>query len=102
MSEVSAYAPGRAEWLGNHVDYNEGCVLAIALGLGTTVRGRARPDGAIHLRSTAFQPAWEGRADSERLPDEPAWVRTPLAVLAELRRSGVEVGGMYEARPQEP
>jgi len=32
---VGAYAPGRAEVLGNHTDYNEGYVLSAAINLGT-------------------------------------------------------------------
>lgn len=32
---VMAYAPGRIEVLGNHVDYNEGMVLSAAIGAGT-------------------------------------------------------------------
>lgn len=32
---VAAYAPGRAEVLGNHTDYNEGYVLSAAINLGT-------------------------------------------------------------------
>ncbi len=33
--EVVAYAPGRVEVLGNHTDYNEGCVLSAAIDRGT-------------------------------------------------------------------
>ena len=33
--QVLSYAPGRIEVLGNHVDYNEGCVLSAAIGEGT-------------------------------------------------------------------
>ena len=33
--EVASYAPGRVEVLGNHTDYNEGFVLAMAINYGT-------------------------------------------------------------------
>lgn len=33
--EVVAYAPGRVEVLGNHTDYNQGCVLSAAIDRGT-------------------------------------------------------------------
>jgi galactokinase len=32
-----ANAPGRAEWLGNHTDYNDGLVPRIGLEVGATV-----------------------------------------------------------------
>jgi galactokinase len=46
---IQVYAPGRAEILGNHTDYNEGLVLSIAVDRGTTVRGGLRHDGKIRL-----------------------------------------------------
>jgi galactokinase len=46
-----AYAPGRAELLGNHTDYNEGYVLALAVDRGTTLSGQKRDDGRIELHS---------------------------------------------------
>ena len=33
--DVSAYAPGRVEVIGNHTDYNEGFVLSAAINYGT-------------------------------------------------------------------
>ncbi len=35
LPEVTAYAPGRIEVLGNHTDYNEGYVLSAAINFGT-------------------------------------------------------------------
>ena len=49
---IQVYAPGRAEVLGNHTDYNEGLVLSIAVDRGTTVRGNVRHDGKIKLVAT--------------------------------------------------
>lgn len=49
MTEI--FAPGRAELLGNHTDYNEGLVMAIAVDRGITIRGEKRNDDDIHLKS---------------------------------------------------
>ncbi len=38
---VTGLSPGRAEWLGNHTDYNDGLVLGIGLEVGATVRVRS-------------------------------------------------------------
>jgi len=34
---MTAFSPGRAEWLGNHTDYNDGLVLGVGLELRATV-----------------------------------------------------------------
>ncbi|MFC1462188.1 galactokinase [Verrucomicrobiota bacterium] len=46
---VAAYAPGRAEVLGNHTDYNEGYVLSAAINLGTFFVAAPSTDGACRL-----------------------------------------------------
>jgi galactokinase len=33
---VVAHVPGRAEWLGNHTDYNDELVLGVGLEAGVT------------------------------------------------------------------
>lgn len=48
---LEIFAPGRAELLGNHTDYNDGLVMAIAVDRGITLRGGKRQDGDIHLKS---------------------------------------------------
>jgi len=58
MKPLSTYAPGRAELLGNHTDYNEGYVLAIAVNCGTTLMGTT-PRGSRALAPLA-------RAQQER------------------------------------
>ena len=37
---TEAYAPGRVELLGNHTDYNQGVVLAVAIDRGLKAEGR--------------------------------------------------------------
>lgn len=46
---VAAYAPGRAEVLGNHTDYNEGYVLAAAINLGTFFMATPTADGTCRI-----------------------------------------------------
>lgn len=45
------YAPGRAEWLGNHTDYNDGLVLGIGLEVGATVTAQTTNDRQLVLRA---------------------------------------------------
>ncbi|HEX2884677.1 MAG TPA: galactokinase family protein, partial [Candidatus Limnocylindria bacterium] len=49
-ASVLSQAPGRANLIGEHTDYNEGFVLPVALGLRTAVVGR-HGGGRIRLRS---------------------------------------------------
>ncbi len=60
-------APGRANLIGEHTDYNQGWVLPFALNLGVTVAAGRRGDGMLAIRS-------------RQAPGAPADL--PLAVLA--------------------
>ena len=48
------FAPGRANLLGAHLDYNGGSVLPVALSRGTCLALRLRRDGLLRLRSASF------------------------------------------------
>ncbi|MDK3160304.1 galactokinase family protein [Kamptonema cortianum] len=94
MKNASAHAPGRAELLGNHTDYNEGLVLSIAVDKGVTVTGSSRPDNKIFLRAEQFAQVWR-TIDSQIAPQTGAvaWVNYPLGVVDELRKRGIRTGG---------
>jgi galactokinase len=51
MSMEVWFAPGRANLMGEHTDYNEGFVLPFALAQGVTATATARADGLLVLRS---------------------------------------------------
>ncbi|MGB0685134.1 MAG: galactokinase [Planctomycetota bacterium] len=54
-SEAHAFfAPGRANLLGAHMDYNGGAVMPVALSKGTYAVAGLRDDGRIHLQSAQF------------------------------------------------
>jgi galactokinase len=93
MPSVSAYAPGRAELLGNHTDYNEGYVLAIAVDRGTTITGEARADRQVEIHSAQM-----GKTESIALDELWAervtpWARYVLGVVDQFRRHELPVGG---------
>jgi galactokinase len=89
---ISAYAPGRVELLGNHTDYNDGVVLAVAVDRGCTVIGHARDDGVISLCSAA-----EGKLEVELSALAPQtkapWANYAIGVIKELIVLGVPVTG---------
>ena len=86
-------APGRLELLGNHTDYNQGLVLALAVDRFVYMASTPRTDGIIEIASTAF-PAREKFSTSNlaKNPDAP-WADYVKGVLTELRKRGVPFGG---------
>ncbi|MGH3250152.1 MAG: galactokinase, partial [Trebonia sp.] len=88
------FAPGRANLMGEHTDYNEGFVLPFALARGVTATVGARDDDLLVLRS-------------RQVPDDPltvridllapgtvtGWAAYPAGVAWALRASGYAVRG---------
>jgi galactokinase len=88
------FAPGRANLMGEHTDYNGGFVLPFALARGVTAVASARGDGLLVLRS-------------KQVPDEPVtvslesvapgavtgWAAYPAGVAWALRAAGYPVRG---------
>jgi galactokinase len=88
------FAPGRANLMGEHTDYNEGLVLPFALAQGVTAIASARDDDLLVLRS-------------KQVPDVPVtvslgalapggvtgWAAYPAGVAWALRAAGYAVRG---------
>ena len=81
MSMITTYAPGRAELLGNHTDYNEGYVLAVAVDRGITLTGTVRADRMLELNSRDL-----GRR--ERISSGPSGRREGLQLVPLRARRG--------------
>jgi galactokinase len=86
-----AFAPGRANLIGEHTDYNDGLALPFAIGEGVTVRARALADAVVEAEAADF-----GEHDSfplrepERADGWRAFVR---GAVGELQRAGIELRG---------
>jgi len=90
-------APGRLELLGNHTDYNQGLVLALAVDRFVFLAVSPRRDGRVEIVSSAF-PGKESFSAHEltRGPAAP-WTDYVKGVLAELRRRQVHFTGFSAA-----
>jgi galactokinase len=90
-------APGRLELLGNHTDYNQGLVLAIAVDRVISMAASPRGDGKIELASSAF-PEKEKFAVTEvtRNPAAP-WADYVKGVVQQLQKRGVPLRGFNAA-----
>ena len=97
-SHAVAFAPGRANLIGEHTDYNEGLALPFAISEGVTVRARASGDGRIEAFAVdvgerdSFSVDSPGRAGGWR-----AFVRGAAGELdqagARLRGASLEISG---------
>jgi galactokinase len=93
----TAYAPGRVELLGNHTDYNQGLVMALAVDKHITIAAARRTDGKIELASTAFPtPARFSVSDIAKDPAAP-WADYVKGLLLHLRQRGVHFTGFNAA-----
>jgi Galactokinase len=90
-------APGRLELLGNHTDYNDGLVMALAVDKYITFAASPRTDGKIELASSAFPEREVFSVDKiEKNPAAP-WANYVKGVLLQLRQRGVHFSGFNAA-----
>ncbi len=94
-SDLAWRAPGRANLIGEHTDYNDGFVLPVALRLAVYIAGRRTP-GRLELASldhpgTATVDLGTGEGPTE------GWGRYATAVVCSLRDEGVELAGFSGA-----
>jgi galactokinase len=96
MTTWNVFAPGRAEVLGNHTDYNDGLVLSMAIEPGTRIRATSRDDKELHLRSDGQSEGWKGHLDQlEPLRDpQPTWPNYVIGVASELLQRGHQFPGL--------
>lgn len=93
-------APGRVNLLGEHVDYNDGVVLPVAIDRYVELLASASPDNVISLQaldlgqSVSFTvKSLETRQDMQGNP-LPSWAKYPAGVAWALREAGLKVTGL--------
>lgn len=96
MTKWNVIAPGRAEVLGNHTDYNDGLVLSMAIDRGTTICAHPGKENLLLLKSDDEAEAWEGKLDSlEPLREpQPTWPNYIIGVARELMDQGHRIPGL--------
>jgi galactokinase len=94
MSTEVWFAPGRANLMGEHTDYNEGFVLPFALAQGVTATATARDDGLLALRSKQ-RPAEPVTLSLDSLAPRSVtgWAAYPAGAAWALRAAGLDILG---------
>lgn len=94
---VVARAPGRLEFIGNHLDYNGGPVLGAAIDRGVQVAVAARSDKVIRLVSQAQKNLVELDLSQVRpVQGTDGWVNYPLGMLSVLCEDGMSVSHGFD------
>jgi galactokinase len=88
------FAPGRANLMGEHTDYNEGLVLPFALAQGVTASVSLREDGLLVMRSKQMpDDIVSVPVDALSPVSVRGWAAYPAGVAWALRAEGVTVPG---------
>jgi galactokinase len=92
LPDLTVLAPGRANLIGEHTDYNDGHVLPVAIDRFTAASAANRSDRTFRLYTANLDDAFEFDADD--LPEErPAWASYMMGVIVELEREGFKLSG---------
>lgn len=96
--DAGGSAPGRVEFIGNHVDYNGGWVLGATIDRRVEVTIKTRSDRRIRLESSSQPEKTEVNLDQlEHQEGNRSWANYILGVVAVLRDEGLSVDTGFDA-----
>ena len=90
-SHAVAFAPGRANLIGEHTDYNQGLALPFAISEGVTVRANGLTDGCIE--AVALDVGERDRFLVDRPGRARGWRAFVRGAVGELDRAGAQLRG---------
>ncbi len=91
-NESVFFSPGRVNLIGEHIDYNGGMVLPVAINLGTYAVLRKRIDQKVNVISLNFEALGVLSFELDRIKYDAAldWVNYPMGVLYTLQQEGYQ------------
>lgn len=90
------FTPGRVNLIGEHVDYNGGCVFPCGLTIGTYAIVRLREDNKIRLFSENFKEFGILEFTLDRLEKEAQWTDYPLGELKIFLDEGYKIDSGFD------
>jgi galactokinase len=87
--QVTAFAPGRVNLIGEHTDYNQGLALPFAISEGVTVRASAIAGDRVE--AVAVDLGKHDQFELARPPQTRGWRAFVRGAVAELQQAGVPV-----------
>lgn len=91
--DIAVRAPGRTNLIGEHIDYNGGHVLPLAIDMGVSIAATARADQKFRLYSVQFNEVYEGDLRREK-EDHQFWANYIFGVIREFEKRGIVAPGM--------
>lgn len=91
--DVVTAAPGRVNLIGEHVDYNGGRCLPMAIPQSTYAALRLRTDTAVTIASRQQTDPWTGDVTTLGPGEAAGWVAYAAGVVWAMRERGLEVPG---------
>jgi galactokinase len=91
--DILAIAPGRVNLIGDHTDYNDGCVLPAAIDRYVAVAASPGTDGLLVVHSVAHASLLRFSMDRLHPSTADPWSNYVQGVAAHLQRNGVKLQG---------
>jgi galactokinase len=95
MDSIHYFAPGRVNLIGEHIDYNGGLVMPVALNMGIKASYQKNDSGAIFLSSATHPDKinFPLTAIPSSYDIANSWCNYPIGVLSALYKHGLPIGG---------
>ena len=90
-NQITSFAPGRVNLIGEHTDYNSGFVLPMAITKGIYAAAKKRDDKKIRLYSEDFKEDLVIESDLENIEKTGKWADYPLAVVKTFSSFGFKI-----------